>query len=327
MTERTLEKLFGTPDKVIVPEGIGLNKELLAIAAGPVGSDENDKPRGLFRKHCVACHGISGDGAGPNAAALMPYPRDYRQGIFKYTSTSGGGKPVREDLLRTLQSGIPGTAMPSFDKLPAEQLEALVEYVKYLSIRGETELFVISQVVDEDETLDPAKLSNIIEESVTPVTKAWDAADSFRVVPPSPPPTDTPELLAASLRAGRAIFLSTGAQCYKCHGTEGRGDGERRPLYDDWNKKKIGSSSEETQRLSANFTLPLEELKPRNFTEGIFHGGDRPEDQYYRVAVGIKGTPMPPGGASQGSKGILSPEDIWHVVNYVRSLGKWPSAK
>jgi hypothetical protein len=50
----TLEKLFGTPDIPLVPEGIDLNKELLAVAAGPVGSDENDNPRGLFRKHCVA---------------------------------------------------------------------------------------------------------------------------------------------------------------------------------------------------------------------------------------------------------------------------------
>ena len=137
-----MEKLFGTPDKPVVPEGVDLDKELLAIAAGPVGSDENDNPRGLFRKHCVACHGISGDGAGPNAAALMPYPRDYRPGVFKYTSTAGGGKPVREDLLRTLQTGIPGTAMPSFGKLPQRQLESLVEYVKYLSLRGETELYL-----------------------------------------------------------------------------------------------------------------------------------------------------------------------------------------
>ncbi len=208
---QTLEKLFGTPDRPEAPDGVGLDQGLLAIAAGPVGSDENDNPRGLFRKHCVACHGVSGDGAGPSAAALMPYPRDYRQGLFKYTSTAGGGKPVREDLLRTLRSGIPGTAMPSFGKLPERQIESLVEYVKYLSIRGETELYLVAQVVDEDETLDPAKASDLVEEAVTPIAKSWDAADSLRVTAPPPPATDTPELLAASLAAGKAIFNSTGA--------------------------------------------------------------------------------------------------------------------
>ena len=324
---RMMGKLFGTPDKAVVPEGVGLDKELLAIAAGPVGSDENDRPRGLFRKHCVACHGISGDGAGPNAAALSPYPRDYRPGVFKYTSTAGGGKPAREDLLRTLRSGIPGTAMPSFGKLPSRQLESLAEYVKYLSLRGETELYLLGQVVDEDETLDPAKLDDLVEEGVTPIAKAWDAAAELRVNPPPPPPTDTPERRAASLARGREIFLSTGAQCFKCHGPLGRGDGSPSALYDDWNKKKRGATPEQTRQLAAYFSLPLVEIRPRNFTEGIFHGGDRPVDQYYRVSVGIKGTPMPPAGPSPGSKGILAPEDIWHVVNFVRSLGNLPSAK
>jgi mono/diheme cytochrome c family protein len=324
---QALEKLFGTPDKPVVPDGVAFDKELLAVAAGPVATDEAGNLRGLYRKHCVVCHGISGDGAGPNSAALAPYPRDYRLGLFKYTSTAGGGKPVRDDLLRTLQSGIPGTAMPSFDRLPVDQLESLVEYVKYLSLRGETERYLVAQVVDEDETLDPATLSDVVEEAATPIASAWDAADSLRVNPPPPPRTDTPELLAASLAAGRALFLSPRAQCFLCHGPEGRGNGERMPLYDEWNKKKIGTSPEETRRLAANYSLPPAELKPRNFTEGIFHGGDRPVDQYYRVAVGIKGTPMPPAGAGPGSNGILSPEDIWHVVNYIRSLGKLPPAK
>jgi mono/diheme cytochrome c family protein len=324
---RTLEKLFGTPDKAAVPEGAGFDENLLAVAAGPVGSDENDNPRGLYRKHCVACHGISGDGSGPNAAALLPYPRDYRPGIFKFTSTAGGGKPVREDLLRILRTGIPGTAMPSFGKLPAEQLESLAEYVKYLSLRGETELYLVQLVVDEDETLDPAKMDELVEEAVLPIANAWEAADALRVKPPPPPSTDTTELLAASLAAGRAIFRSTGAQCFKCHGPEGRGDGEQSALYDDWNKKKKGATPEQTRQMAALFSLPLVGIKPRNFTEGIFRGGDRPVDQYYRIAVGIKGTPMPPAGPSPGSKGILAPEDIWHVVNFVRSLGKLPDAK
>ena len=49
--------------------------------------------------------------------------------------------------------------------------------------------------------------------------------------------------------------------------------------------------------------------------QGIFRGGDRPIDLYWRVYVGIKGTPMP----STGSDGALTPEQIWDVVNYIRS--------
>ena len=74
--------------------------------------------------------------------------------------------------------------------------------------------------------------------------------------------------------------------------------------------------------LARRFRLPIEPLRPRNFTIEKFHGGDRPIDQYWRISVGIKGTPMPPAGADGGSKGVLTPEGIWHVVNYVRSLAK-----
>ena len=73
---------------------------LLRVAAGPTASDAEGMRCGLFRRHCVTCHGISGDGAGPSAAVLVPYPRDYRDGLFKYTSTAGGAKPVRADLER-----------------------------------------------------------------------------------------------------------------------------------------------------------------------------------------------------------------------------------
>ena len=66
----------------------------------------------LLSERVEAVTVIVGDGAGPAAAVLDPYPRDFRNGLFKYTSTAGGAKPLREDLLRTLQQGIPGTAMP-----------------------------------------------------------------------------------------------------------------------------------------------------------------------------------------------------------------------
>jgi mono/diheme cytochrome c family protein len=318
--KQTMESLFGTPDTPRIPKGVELDRDRVALAAGPVSSDENDNPRGLYRKHCMMCHGVSGDGAGPNAAALAPYPRDYRRGLFKFTSTAGGAKPAREDLLRTLRNGIPGTAMPSFGKLPDAQIESLVEYVEYLSLRGETELVLINLTVDEEEPPDAANLDGFIEVNVVPIARAWAEASRLQVRPWTPPPIDTPEKLSASIARGNEIFHSTGAQCSKCHGPQGQGDGESRPLFDDWNKKKRGATPEETRRLSANFTLPLVEIKPRNFTKDVFRGGDRPIDQYYRVSVGIKGTPMPPAGPGPGSPGILKPEEIWDVVNYIRSL-------
>src|SRR5688500_8406589 len=63
-----LEAMFGTPDEPFVLPETNLDIKKLQIAAGPVQSDRTGRHRGLFREHCVHCHGISGDGMGPTAS-------------------------------------------------------------------------------------------------------------------------------------------------------------------------------------------------------------------------------------------------------------------
>ena len=167
--DEVLAAQFGTPNEPLIPDtgeveiGKVLNLGKLKVAAGAVGSDENDRAVGLYREHCAHCHGVTGDGLGPTAAFLNPYPRDYRKGQFKFKSTPVGSKPTHEDLRRIIVDGIPGTAMPSFLLLPENEIEALVDYVKYLAIRGEVERnllnFWASGDFDKDSRLvtDPAK--------------------------------------------------------------------------------------------------------------------------------------------------------------------------
>lgn len=320
----TLAELFGTPDEPRVPPGAGLDLKLLQAAAGPVSSDAEGRHRGLYRQHCAGCHGISGDGSGPSASLLNPYPRDYRRGIFKYTSTLPGIKPTRDDLHRTLLRGIPGTAMPSFVQLSEEQLNALVEYVRYLSIRGEVELYLLQLVVDEDEYL-PLDKDLVRTEGLQPILDAWAAPErdpGLVLKPPPQPSIATPQELAASIARGKQLYANKDAQCIKCHGPYGRGDGEQSDLFDDWNKPKQGISPAQTAHLGGLFTLPIQQIRPRDFTKGLFRGGSRPEDLYLRIYVGIKGTPMPGVGPAPGTPAVLKPEEIWDVVNYVRSLRK-----
>ena len=110
--------------------------------------DEETLEKGsrLYRVHCLHCHGVTGNGRGPTASWLNPHPRDYRQGRFKFTSvdqTKLRKPPHRDDLLRVLEHGIEGTAMPSFGLLQPAEREALVSYVIHLSIRGKTEFDTI----------------------------------------------------------------------------------------------------------------------------------------------------------------------------------------
>ena len=130
------------------------------------------------------------------------------------------------------------------------------------------------------------------------------------------PPVAAHDERMASIRRGRELYLSENAKCAQCHGEQGRGDGPQAgDLVDEWNKPKVGEPPE-------HFALPLQGLRPRDFGEGIFHGGSRPIDLYWRVHVGIKGTPMPAGGPGPGSRGVLTPEEIWDLVHYVQSLGR-----
>ncbi len=239
-----LTAMFGTPDTPFAMPQTGLDERKLKMAAGPVWSDEGGGKHGLYRRHCAHCHGISGDGHGPTAGILNPYPRDYRRGVFKFKGTYPAAPPTDEDLHRLIYDGIPSTAMPAFALLPPDEVNALVEYVKYLTIRGQMETALVQFVSDEldpEDPLDPvadAELNDIlVNDLLAGVMEDWDTVDEKIVVPTpdSIPPADrTPEEIAASVIAGRELFFGK-ATCVKCHGPTALGDGQQ-DNRDDWSQ-------------------------------------------------------------------------------------------
>jgi mono/diheme cytochrome c family protein len=317
---------FGSPDEPYLfteaqwnpEEKKGLDLRKIMLASGPYGGSGDGKQRGLFRQHCAHCHGVTGDGAGPTAAFLTPYPRDYRQGVFKFKSTERNSKPTTDDLKRILQEGIPGTAMPSFLLLPNDEIEALVEYVKYLAVRGQAETNMAIDLFSNEEDIEKNK-GVIVENYIQPVIDSWAAAEEQVVNPPARSESQTPQDLRESIAKGRELFFKKESQCTKCHGPTGLGDGndgapEKDQLFDDWNKEK---KREEL----AYWLLPKQDLRPRDLRMGIYRGGRRPLDIFRRIHQGIPGTPMPAGGRDEKNPaGALTPEEIWSLVDYVRSL-------
>ncbi|MBM4058319.1 MAG: c-type cytochrome [Planctomycetes bacterium] len=326
-----LAALFGSPDEPFCQPEMGLDPAKLRLAAGPVRSDIVGRKNGLYREHCVHCHGITGDGLGPTAAFLNPYPRDYRPGIFKFKSTERSDKPTHADLVKILHNGVPGSSMPSFALLSPAEVDALAEYVKYLSIRGETELALMRTFFELDDDAQ-GKLAEtrefLIDEIVAPIAEKWTAASEAVIEVPEMP---ADEDLAASIEKGRALFHGNKANCVKCHGVTALGDGQAND-YDDWNKDIVkirdklaklaaGEADAAERRWAAGFQEVLvseahrpRTIPPRNLRHGIYRGGRRPLDLYYRIHAGINGAPMP------AAKGTVASEDIWHIVNYIRSL-------
>src|SRR5205814_8265680 len=92
-----------------------------------------DEATSVYDHACAWCHGKDGRGDGPAAFSIgkyrAPRPRDFTRGRFELRSTASGELPTDEDLLRTLERGIPG-AMPSFRGLTAGERRLAITAIK-----------------------------------------------------------------------------------------------------------------------------------------------------------------------------------------------------
>lgn len=92
----------------------------------------------VYDRRCVGCHGVKGDGKGPSAKFLIPRPRDFTTGLFKFRSTAGKDSlPTNADLYATLTHGLWGTSMPSWQEISDRERWAVVHYLKTFSDRWE----------------------------------------------------------------------------------------------------------------------------------------------------------------------------------------------
>ena len=156
----------------------------------------------VYERRCLGCHGVNGDGNGLAATFMYKQrPRNFQAAVFKFRLTKES-IPTDGDLLRTITSGVRGTAMPAWYELPLADRLAVIQYIKY------------ELAVDRS---DPAKPYAFFKEE-----------------PPGPPlyigrpPAPSEQMLA------RAKDVWQNAKCWECHGQTGKGDGEKAPgLKDD----------------------------------------------------------------------------------------------
>ncbi len=351
---------YGTPDQPAWPElsssqSLIVDAENLLRSAGPVSSGRDGRHQGLFREHCVTCHAVEGSGAGPASVFQNPYPRDFRHGVFKWKSTLRGEKPTRQDIRELLVKGSPGTAMPSFALLDTEDLDALVDYVIYLSTRGEVERRLMAAAVDELDYgsdlgtggIDPrsdaithyhfpepelrltsdssTEGGQVVQQVMDRVHAGWAAADENEVPVPAMAALKGVEL-AESVQRGKNLFHGKIANCAGCHGPGG--DGSLQTLdYDDWAKEystRIGLTPTDREAMKpfrdAGALYPRLS-KPRDLRNGVFHGGGDAASLYQRITQGIAGTPMPALEVVQESNGKgLTVDEIGDLVRYVQQL-------
>ncbi len=345
MLNNALVTLFGRPaePKVQLDESIvaTLKIDMPALKDGATH----------YRIHCLHCHGVSGDGHGPTSRWINPHPRDFRQGMFKFQSVSQKSKsnrpPRRDDLYHTLHQGIDGTAMPAHLILKREEIEAMVSYVIHLSIRGKAEfdtlkqafLLIDGKLVHEKTPRDKdgkprtdlskpgneelnAELQKRIFDDVQTYAQGtaaeWVASqrDEEMIQPKANPYVSEKDKFASRLR-GKLMFNGVG-------GTEKRdfrdADGEVATIEVKVDAKRAKEANcvechiDYGRRAEFRWDEWGTQVRPRNFTEGIFRGGKRPADIFHRVHSGINGSGM------QAYHG-LEENTLWDLVNFVQALG------
>ena len=94
----------------------------------------DDRGKAVYDKWCAQCHGDTGAGDGPAAHYMLPRPRDFTSALYQVRTTASGELPTDADVLRAIDQGLPGTAMPGWsDRLSADDRRALVVHLKTFS--------------------------------------------------------------------------------------------------------------------------------------------------------------------------------------------------
>jgi cytochrome c oxidase cbb3-type subunit 2 len=98
-----------------------------------------DQGKEDYRRWCIGCHGVYGDGNGENAQWIDPKPRDFTAATFKCRSTPTGTLPTDEDLYNAITRGFNTSNMPQWRPLTPQTWADLIAYVKTFSPRWKTE--------------------------------------------------------------------------------------------------------------------------------------------------------------------------------------------
>lgn len=113
---------------------------VIAMLLVPATAAAQEHPgKATYDRWCSECHGADGRGDGPAAAHMLPRPRDFTEARYQIRTTASGALPTDADILRIIERGMPGTAMPAWPKLSREQKQNLVAYLKTFSRFFESE--------------------------------------------------------------------------------------------------------------------------------------------------------------------------------------------
>ena len=154
----------------------------------------------LYKKHCAWCHGLDGGADGVAADFILPKPRDFIEGDYKFRSTSFDEiAPSDEDFFQAIKGGYNSNHIPGWKGMNNTAMPAWGNVLKDLEIKD------VIAFIKELGGYEPSGKEEIS------YSKSVNSS-------------------AESLRKGKKIFKDL---CSECHGKDGKGNAEKK-LKDDF---------------------------------------------------------------------------------------------
>lgn len=265
----------------VIPEGV------------TVSALDLDEGRMAYVNLCASCHGVDGDGRGYASKGLDPPPRDFRTADYKFAAVRSGELPNDDDLLRLIQGGLRGTAMPPWG-LPDDEARRIAYFIKTFP------------------TAECAALASDAAECAPggALSSRWQARSKAGLPRPTGAPipiTEDPWVGrdAEAVRKGEEVYHGK-ALCQSCH-----------PSY--VSKEEIAPARArmfESEPMAADKNPYHDELLPPDFTRDELRSirdGRELADTYRVIAGGV-------GGVMPSWIDALSQGELWALARYVREL-------
>ncbi len=262
-------------------------RETKIFAGGvKVSADQLNLGKRVYIENCFACHGMDGGGNGPASKGLVPPPRNFKQGIFKFGYVVSGGLPTDEDLYRIISKGLHGSAMLPWD-LEKGSIMAAVQYIK---------TFAPDVWEGEDKVL-----GNVMKLTKDPYGLAHKES---------------------AIKRGEKVY-HTEANCQSCHRAYVTYDEFSKLNQEAYGEPVARSDIDENfynlklQESEYVYDGPEEKVVkqlPPDFTWHKVRSAKTEPELFLRLKAGVGGTTMP------SWHEVLSDEDIWAVSHYVKYL-------
>lgn len=214
-----------------------------------------NKGKSIYTEYCMACHGVNGDGKGVAAKGMTVPPRDFTKGIYKFGSVASGELVHDEDLFRTLDNGLHGTAMQPWD-LAEDQKFAVVQYLKSFA---------------------PA---------------VWEGKDKklgVQIIAGKDPYGEARK--ESAIERGREVYHAV-AQCWNCHRAY-VSKADLSSLNEKVNGKPLTEFDPTMYDTKSQPSDHGQPTIPPDFTYDRVRSAETVEELYVRIAAGVGGTTMP----------------------------------